>query len=346
MRLRFAAIVLTAAASGVFVPARAGDTAPAGEAKAADLTAYVPAGSGFYVHINVRQFLAAPVIRKAIPMAVDKYGEQIMNLVQLAKAFDPNAAAIPNEQVKAVVDELKKPATIANAFDTAKDALTDVVISGVQGDETKTLIVFKCHEVVTPDMIKGFLPLIQGNPQVPVKIKAHEKGDKAIYEVQAPQQPQAAFIALPEAGVVCLGMSKDVVENAVAKTGGGLKADLKKLVAERKKTDFVFVAATGKGDESSGGVVSGWGRLVLAKDITAEMSATYSSAEKAAAEAKEMNEHIAQAAETVKGMLGAQGKDVGPAIAKTKAVASGSTVSAKFSLPGETVEKLLAKDKE
>jgi hypothetical protein len=297
------------------------------------------------VHINVRQFLAAPVVRKAIPMAVDKYGDQIMSLAQLAKAFDPNAANIPNEQIKSVVDELKKPATIANAFDAAKDALTDVVIAGAQGDEGKTLIVFKCHEVVTPEMIKGFLPLVQGNPQVPVKIKAHEKGDKTIYEVLPPQQPQAVFLSLPEPGVICLGMSKDVVENAVGGKAGGLTADLKKLVGERKPTDFVFAAVTAKGDDSSG-VVSGWGRLVLTKDISAEMSATYASAEKAAAQAKEANEHIAEAAEKIKEALGPTGKDLGPAIAKTKVTASGKTVNAKFSLPGEAVDRLLAKDKE
>jgi hypothetical protein len=345
MRFRIAAIALTAAACGVFAPAWADDTAPAA-AKAVDLTKYVPSGAGFYVHINVRQFLGAPVVRKAIPMAVDKYGDQIMNLAQLAKAFDPNAAAIPNDQIKSVVDELKKPATIANAFDAAKDALTDVVIAGVQGDEEKTVVLFRCHEVVTPDMIKGFLPLVQGNPQVPVKIKTHEKGDKTIIEVQAPQQPQAVFVALPEAGVICLGMSKDVVEKSVAGKSEGLKPDLKKLVGERKKTDFVFVAMTAKGDESTNGVLSGWGRLVLTKDISAEMSATYSSADKAAAQAKEANEHIAEAATKIKEALGAMGKDLGPAIAKTKVVANGSTVTAKFSLPGEAVEKLLAKDKE
>ena len=54
----------------------------------------LPAGSGYYVHVNVRQFLGAPVVRKAIPMAVDKYSSNIMDLVQFAKAFDPNAAAV------------------------------------------------------------------------------------------------------------------------------------------------------------------------------------------------------------------------------------------------------------
>jgi hypothetical protein len=342
MRLRLAAFALAAVACGLAAPARADDTAAA----ATDLTKFVPPGAGYYVHVNVRQFLAAPVVRKAIPMAVDKYGDKIMDLVQLAKAFDPNAAAVPNEQIKSVVDELKKPETIAKAFDAAKDALTDMVVAGVQGDDEKTVFVFKCHEAVNPDVVKQFMPAIQGNKQIPVQIKTHEKGGKSIYEIQAPQQPQAVCIALPEAGVVCLGMSKDVVEAAVA--GGnkaGLPAKLKKLVSEKKPTDFVFFAMTGNGKDESG-PVSAWGRLVLNKDINGEMSVTFASGEKAAEQAKEMNDHLGQAVEMIKGVLGPQAKDVAPVLGKAKAVASGSTVSAKLAIPGEVVEKLLAKDKE
>src|SRR5437868_11804187 len=78
MRLRVAAIVLTAA-WGTLAPVRAAESA-------ADLNKFLPEGSGFYVRVNVRQCVAAPVVRKAIPMAVDKYGDTIMQLAQLAKA--------------------------------------------------------------------------------------------------------------------------------------------------------------------------------------------------------------------------------------------------------------------
>jgi hypothetical protein len=338
MRLRLVALALAAVSCGLVAPVWADKTT----APAADLGKYVPEGAAFYVHINVRQLLAAPVIRKAIPMAVDKYGDKIMDLVQLAKAFNQNAADIPNDQIKSVVEELKKPATIAKAFDAAKDALTDVLITGVPGDQEKMVIVFKCHEMVTPEMIKGFMPLIQGNPQVPVQIKTHEKGDKAIYEVQIPQQPQPIFLTLPEAGVVCLGFTKSALEKV---GGGGLVGDLKKLAGERKPTDFVFVAMNGKGAESSG-VKSGWGRLVLDTDIHGDLSATYASAEKAQEEAKQMNEHLSEMATKIKEMLGSQAKAVAPALEKTKATVSGSTVSATFAVPGKVVETLLAKDKE
>jgi hypothetical protein len=343
MRLRLAAFALAAAACGLAVPALADDATPA--AKTAELTKYAPEGSGYYVHVNVQQFLAAPVVRKAIPMAVDKYGDKIMDLVQLAKAFDPNAAAIPNEQVKTMIDELKKPETIAKAFDAAKDGLTDMVVAGIPGSDEKTVIIFKCHEAVNGQILKQIVPAIQAMPQIPVQIKVHEKEGATVYEVQAPQQPQAMYITVPKAGVVCMGASKELIEQAAKGGKGGLTSEVTKLVAERTNKDFVFFAMSGKGADASG-PQSGWGRLVLDKNISGDMSATFANADKATEHAKEINEKLQQFTETIKGFLGPQAKDVAPVLEKMKAVASGSTVNAKGTVPGEVVEKLLAKDKE
>jgi hypothetical protein len=336
MRLRFAALVLTAAC-GVVAPSRAAEPA-------ADLGKYLPDGAGFYVHINVRDFLAAPVIRKAIPMAADKYDQQIQMGLQFAMMAIPNANNLPEEQIKQGLKALKDPKVIADAFDKAKDALTDIVVVGTPGDEMKTLVVIKCHEFIKPDLVKGGVAMIQGNPQFPIQLKAHEKGDLTIYEVSGPNQPQPAYVSVPAPGVICIGASKDVIDTAVA-AKGGLKGDLKKLTGERKDTDFVFFAISGKGGDESA-VVSGWGRLVLDKDISGEVSATYGNGKKAANEADEMNTHIGQLADMARGALGPAGKDVADALSKAKANVSGSTVTAKFSLPGTVVEKLLAKDKE
>jgi hypothetical protein len=75
------------------------------------------------------------------------------------------------------------------------------------------------------------------------------------------------------------------------------------------------------------------------------MSATFATPEKAADEAKEMNEHLGQMVDMINGKLGAKAKDVEPVLGKTKAVANGNAVSAKLAIPGEVVEKLLSKDK-
>jgi hypothetical protein len=339
MRLRFAVIALTVAACGLVAPVRAAEEPAAGLAK------YLPEGSAFYVHVNVRQFLAAPVVRKAIPMAVDKFDKQIMMGLQMAMAFaPPGAGNLPEDQIKQGIETLKQPEVIAQAFDAAKDFLTDVVVAGVPGDDKSVVVIIKCNEIVSPDLVKQFAPAMQGNPQIPVQLKIHDKGKVTIYEVSGPNQPQPAFVALPKAGVICLGGSREAVEKAAAGAKNGMKADLKKLVGEENSKDFVFFAMTGGADKEAG-VVSGWGRLVLDKDVTAEMSATFNDAKKATDEAKEMNDHLQKFTEMVKEFLGPQAKDVTPVLEKAKATASGSTVNAKFALPGSAVEKLLTKEK-
>jgi len=343
MRLRLTAFALAAVACG-FATARAAEPAKTDAAPGADLGRYLPDDATLYVHVNVRQFLAAPVVRKAIPMAAAKFEKQLMFGVQLAMAAAPNAGNVSEDQIKQVLAGMRDEATIAQVFDTIKDGVTDVVITADPGEQEKGLVVVACNPAVSPELVKAFAPQLQNNPQIPVKLKMHDKGDTTVYEFQAPQQPQSMFFALPKAGVVCIGGSQEAVAKAAAGKGG-LKADLKKAVGERKKTDFLFVAAAGAG-KGEDKVVSGFGRLVLDKDVGGEMSATYASPEKAQAEAKEANEHIAHAAEAIKGALGPQAKDVAPVLEKTKAVATGNTVTAKFSLPGTVVEKLLAKDKE
>ena len=187
------------------LPVRATPTAAA----TADLNKYLPDGAGFYVHINVQQFLAAPVVRKAIPMAVDKYGDRSCQLVQMAKAFDPNAANIPEDKIKKGIDELKKPETIAKAFDAAKDVVTDIVVAGDPGDEEQ---VRGRHQVPRGRQRRTWS---RASPRCcratrRSKIKMHEKGKATIYEVQVPQQPQPIVLrAARRPGVVCIGMSKE-----------------------------------------------------------------------------------------------------------------------------------------
>ncbi len=342
MRLRHTALALAVAACGL-VAARAAEPAKT-DAPGADLAKYLSDDASVYVHVNVRQFLAAPVIRKAIPMAVDKFEKQIMLGLQFAMAAAPNAGNVSEDQIKQVLAGMKDENTIAQAFDAAKDAVTDVVIAAEPGEDQKGLVVIRCNPAVSPELVKAFAPQLQNNPQIPVKLKIHEKGDTTIYEFQAQQQPQPVFFALPKAGVICIGGSQAAVEKS-AGGKGGLKADLKKLVAGRKANDFLFVAAAGagKGDDK---VSSAFARIVLDKDITGDLSATYASAEKAKTEAAEMNDHLQHLTEAVKNALGPQAKDVAPVLEKAKATASGSTVTANFAIPGQVIEKLLTKEKE
>ena len=122
-------------------------------ARSADLNKYLPNDASAYIHINVKQLFTAPLVRKAVPLAFDKYGDQILPLVQMAKAFNPNTPDIPKAQVKKGIEELKKEETIAKGFDVAKDMVTDIVISGdANDDEGKSFVILiKAPEQVTSD---------------------------------------------------------------------------------------------------------------------------------------------------------------------------------------------------
>jgi hypothetical protein len=316
----------------------------ANPARSADLKKYLPNDASAYIHINVKQLFTAPVIRKAVPMAFDKYGDQIMPLVQMAKAFNPNTPDIPEAQVKKGIEELKKEETIAKGFDVAKDVVTDIIISGdANDDEGKSFVILiKAPEQVTGDAVEAGIKMV---PQDQVKIKQHKSGKSSIYEVQVPQAMATAFLTIPEPGVIVVTMSKEGCEKAIEQSAGKgdakVNADLTKLISDRNTNDFVFFAGIkGKGDDKEVTV----GKLLLDKDIAGKMKATFATEEKAKKEGDELKSNLENALEKVKEMLGDK-KDLIKAITdKTKTQVDGKTVSGEFAIPGSVIEKLLAKD--
>jgi hypothetical protein len=315
----------------------------AAPARADDLDKYLPENTGFYVHVNINRLLSADVVRKAIPMAFDKYGDQILPLFQLAKAFNPDVANIPEDDVKKAIQELKKPETIAAGFDAAKDILTDIVIAGDPAKEDKVIVLIKGPKEVTEDAARGITALVGLTGQV--KVKEHKQAKATIFEIQLPppQQDQSAFVAVPEPGVVCFAAQKDVLEKALAGNKGGLSDTLKPLVSKRTPKDFLFVAVAGGPVES--GIKTGYGNVVLEKDITGSLTATYASPDKAADAAKQMNESLSGFANSIKDVLQDKANDVKPVLDRMKATATGASVTGQFTVPGSVIEKLLAKDK-
>jgi len=324
-------LLLAAAAVGLAV-------APA---RAADLDKYIPADAGFYVHVTTKNFLAAPVIRTAIPLAVDKYSDQIVMLAGMAKAFNPNTPDIPQDQLKQGLNELKKKENIEKGFDTAKEFGPEIVVCGNPegNDPENVLILVRCHEAVSPELVSGFMPQIKATGQL--KVNESKVGKATVYEITVPQQNQTFFAAVPEAGVICVGMKKAAVETAVQATASKVSPALKALIAKRSDKDFVFAAAVkGTGDARQTFVAD----LVLDKDISGKITATFASEQEAKEKAEEISNQVKQAVDGLKGMLG-DSKDLTAQLDKMKATASGKTVSFNGTIPGGVVEKLLAKDK-
>lgn len=311
--------------------------------RANDLAKYLPDNSSMYVHINLNQLFTAPVIRKAVPLAFEKYGDQIMPLIAMAKQFNPGTPDIPEDQLKKGINELKKEETIAKGLDAAKDIVTDIIFAGKADDDSgqSMVILVKVPKEVTAEAVDAAVQFI---PKEQVKSKQHKKDKATIHEFEVPQAPVAMFAVVPEPGVVALAMSKETAEGLVDRAGGKkgeTNAEFAKLMAQRKPTDFVFVTGIkGAGDDKE--VMQG--NLVLSKDVAGQMTVTYATEEKAKKEGEEMKQGVASMSDSVRGFLGDK-KDLADAIVNSiKTKVEGKTVSASISITGPTVEKLLAKD--
>lgn len=310
---------------------------------AADPLKYLPDGTGAYVHINVKQLLTAPVVRKAVPLAFDKYGDKLVELIGVVKQLDPNAKDLPEEDIKKAIGELKKPASIAQGFDAAREFLTDIIVAGdLEDDPEKSLVIVQCNPAVTAFVEIG-MNFVEQSKQA--KLTKHEKAGKpTIYEIEIEQIGKSAFIAVPEAGVVTIGGTKANVTEALAKVKSSKPAKLDKqlqeLIAKRNPNDFFFMAGIKGADEDR--EVS-FASLALDKDVSGRFNVTYENDAKAKAGAQQIEQGVTHATEMLKNWLGDSDKALTEAIEKVKAKSDGKKVSVSLTLPGSAVENLLKK---
>ena len=127
---------------------------------------------------------------------------------------------MPEDQIKQGLEMLKDPTVIAKAFDAAKDFLTDVVVAGVPGDEEKFVVVIKCHEMVTPDMVKSLPRCSRQSADSSPSQDARKGRRDDLRDLGAPISRNRCFSPFPRPASICLGASKDLVEKAAA---GGAK---------------------------------------------------------------------------------------------------------------------------
>jgi len=319
----------------------------AAPAAAADLLKYLPDDTGAYVHVNVKQLLTAPVVRKAVPLAFDKYGNTLADLIGTVKQLSPEAKDLPEEDIKKAIEEMKKPATIAKGFDAIRDFITDVIVAtDLEDDAEKSLVLVQCNPAVT-GLVELGMNFVEQSKQA--KLTKHAKeGRPTVYEIEVEQVGKSMFIAVPEPGVVALGGTKATVVGALDRTKSSKPAKLDKqlqeLITKRNPNDFFFMAGIKGSDEDR--EVS-FASLALDKDVSGRFNVTYENDAKAKAGAQQIEQGVTQATEMLKGWLGDGDKALNEALEKVKAKSDGKKVSVSLTLPGSVVEKLLKKgDKE
>jgi hypothetical protein len=312
----------------------------AGPAAAGDFDKYVPEGAKFFAHVNVPKLFASEMVRKTVPMAFDKYSDQIVSLAGMAKQFNPNAPDIPEDQMKAGLKQMADPNVIAKAFDAAGPVVTDVVVAGsVVDDEPNVVIVIKCA-FFTPEGAAQVAGMAGGMPGMPAKIETIKKSKGTIYAMDIPGAPNKVYMAIPENGILHISMREENAEKAFA-AASKPTAELAQLMTKRNKDDFVFFAGLGADKDE---YTSMSGNITLDKDLNVNASRTFKDEAKAKEEAQKMNEHFAEMSDQIKGAIGENAQALKPHLEKSKATVDGKTVKAKISIPGSAVEKLLGKD--
>ncbi|MFO0809342.1 MAG: hypothetical protein U0746_12010 [Gemmataceae bacterium] len=324
-------ILLTAVVVGAVVTA----------APAADPLKYMPDNTGAYVHINVKQLFTAPIVRKAVPMAFDKYGEQIVGLVEMVKQFDAKAKEISEDDVKNVLKDLKNPTKIAASFDLIREFVTDIVLfSDLEDDSEKSLLLLQCNPAVTALLDLGMTFVDQSEK---VSVKKHQKaGRPTVYEIEIEDIEKSFFVAVPEQGLIALGMVKEPIFIALGRTKSTkavkVDAQLKEMIAKRNPNDFLFLAGIRGADDDR--EVS-FASLALDKDVSGRFTVAYDSPERAKAGAQEIEQGITTLTNSLKELIGESHKALNESLEKVKAKAEGKKVAVTLTLPGSVIEKLL-----
>jgi len=312
---------------------------------AADFDKYLPDGSALYVQIHLPHLFKSELVRKAVPMAFDKYGDQIAGLAGMAKGL-PNMPDIPEDQLKEMLKQLAKPENIANGFDQAKNFISDIVVAGdPQNDKQgKSVVVVIKSALINAQMVEMVANMAKAAPQV--EIEAKKKGNNTVYSLKPPQQDQSIFATVPENGILLITANEKNVDTALGRADGKTKPKfaegLADLVAKRNANDFVFMAGCPSGKDELK-MQTMYANLVLDKDLSGKMVANFENEELAKAGAKKMTDGLAKMLDGLKDVLGDKAGDLKPHLEKAKAIAKDKSVEASFTIPGTAVEKLLAK---
>ena len=316
-------------------------------ARAADFDKYLPESSAIYVQIHLPHMFNSQMVRKAVPMAFDKYGDQLVGMIGMAKGL-PNVPEIPEEQAKDAIKNMAKPETIAQAFDQAKNFISDVIVAGdPEVADGKNMVFLVKSKFINAQMVEMVSGMARQAPQVKIDSKKVEKG--TLYTVKVPDQDQTIYITVPETGILLIAMNEKLAEEALARVDSTAKpkfaAGLAEQITKRNPNDFVFVAGRPNDPAKAEHMESMVAHVVLDKDLSVQMTGKFTSEEEAKKHAEKATENINSALAQLQEMLGDKGGELKAQLEKAKVTATGKTVEANLAIPGAAVEKLLAKEK-
>jgi hypothetical protein len=304
---------------------------------------YFPDGTDVVIQLNLNQLLGSELLQKAVPLAVRKYGEDVLSFV---------ANFTPDENVKKMMQQLGpnlkdqvKDDVVKQGMNAARMFVQDLVVainSKEELDGAPQVMIMVRSPFIQASMVDQFVQGAQASGQV--KIESENVGDKTIHKFENPQMPQPFYFTLPEDGIVLFSPFKNVVEKALkAKAAGKLDNSFSTLLTQRKPSYTLFAAGLApksKQDEMKHFVAT----LTLDKDITGNVNMECKDAETAKEQAAKANESFENAVGMVTGFADdhPELKPIVDAVKKVKAEVNGNKVSLKLVIKGDDILKALA----
>ena len=305
----------------------------AAPARAAGPETYLPNDSDFVAGLDVKQLLDAPAVKKHGPALVARYG---FDLLTLSVQDSPASEKAVKDHAAAIKKFLGNRKLVEQFLDGVRGALDGVLVAGNDANNS-TMLVF--HGDWDATKTEGYLETIA--KFLGAALKPVEVGTRKMYELQAGED-DALFLAVPDKGVLVVADKKEHVEEALAKSAGKKKPELKKELrdllakADKKKTGWVV----GYLPEEKQALA---GSLAVAGGIEGEVTLQTGNADDAKEEAKNAKEGI----DDLKMSVADVAKDrkelafLVKLLEQVKVSTDDTRVTVKLQVPGKTLDELL-----
>ena len=303
---------------------------------------YFPEGTDTVVSINLNQLMSSNLLKKGIPLLVQKYGESAVNMI---------SNFVPDENAKKMMEnmapELKNMVTedsVGQFMMMGKEFVREFNVAINTRNEVNNIpnmVMTLGIPTVSASMVEQFVPMISASGQM--EINEEKVGDVTIYEMKQQQQPMPFYVAIPEDGLVVMAISKDVITQSIKNKGKAAVAnEFKPLWAQRKNTYSIFAAGLApkdKADEIKNFVAY----LTIDKDVTGNVDLVCANEASAKEHAKEASESFESAVAMIVNFADEHPelKPLSESLKKVKAEVTGSKVNMKLNIDGDAVLKAM-----
>lgn len=307
---------------------------------------YFPEGTDAVVQLNLNQLMGSTLLKKGIPLLVKKHGENVVSML---------ANFVPDENVKKMMQdmapELKNTVTeeaVGKFMEMGKGFVKDftfAINSREEANGVPNFVISMGIPMLQSSMIEQFAPMMSASGQM--EIKTEDIGGVTYFEMKPTNSPMPFYVAVPENGIMLMGISKDTLTKTVKNKGKNqTNPNIKDLLNQRKNTYTLFVAGLApknQEDEFKHFVAT----LTVDKDVNGNVNMVCPDADKAKAKAKEANEGFESAVAMVLQFADdhPELKPLSDSLKKVKAETNGNTISMKMSVDGEQLIKAMKEAK-